>query len=406
MTAASGHRSPSAPTDAQGDLRLEGASSLATSYQRLLGTTYPLSVSPNLISKDQPAYFPYSPAAATRPDSVSPSSAFLPLPALPDHSGLLSGAVESALWTGDLPSLGVGGGGRGDPLPSPLPAFPSPSSSSSRELGTTNPFLSSTWTIGQTLAAFPSAAGTSSSLPAAGTLAARRGSAGGFESDHVVGSPVGVQSRVKPFIQKLSHLLSRPDAYADCFSWDASGKAFIIHHCKRLHNEILPRMFSHSNTASLTRQLNVYGFRRLTNSELTARIDVPNTNGYSGWVHPGFIKGDKASLHLLVPRPSKARQAKKKERELAGEEETRGRTRRASNGSRTSGEDGEEGEEEQGEETGFEAEVRRASEASSSSDSSSFLQTPTTPNAMAYFAPPYPGGGTFAYLDPSLVGGK
>ncbi|GAA5918637.1 hypothetical protein JCM6882_007889 [Rhodosporidiobolus microsporus] len=379
----------------------EGALHLSSAYQRLLDSHYPLSVSPNAFSNAPPTHYtPYQPASA------SPLSPFVPLPPAPlDHSGHLFGSVESALWTGDLPSLGGGGGedlasgGIAD-FPAPYPTFPGPSTFS-HTLNPSDPYLSSALTVGQTLAAFPSATGSSAPAPsrtappAVGTLAARRGSAGGFETDHLVGAPTGMQSRVKLFIQKLSHLLSRPDMYADCMSWDSAGTAFVIHHCRRLHSEILPRMFSHSNSASLTRQLNVYGFRRLTSTELSSRIDVVDTHGYSGWIHDGFRKGDKASLHLLVPRPSRARLAKKEEKEQLEMERgmrTRGRQQQ---GLDDGDEDGEEAEEEVADPS-FEG--RRDSEASTSSSGGSSLITPTS--SVPALTPLYQqNGGEYSYFD-------
>lgn len=76
-----------------------------------------------------------------------------------------------------------------------------------------------------------------------------------------------------------------------------------------------------------TRQ--VYGFRRLSSSELSARIDVADPTGYSGWQHDLFKRGDKSSLHLLNPRPSRARQMKKAQKQDKVSREAEARERKA-----------------------------------------------------------------------------
>ncbi|GAA5910104.1 hypothetical protein JCM6882_006517 [Rhodosporidiobolus microsporus] len=398
--------SPPGPPDLERHLQ-EGALHLCSAYQRLLDSPYPLTVSPNALSNVTTTHYtPYQPA------SLSSLSPFVPLPAAPrNHSGHLSSAIESALWTGDLPSLGLGEGAPASEaaaVPSTLPTFPGWSSALTHPPAPFSPLSSSALTVGQTLAAVPPAPPSSgpapkqTALPAAGTLAARGGSAGGFNTDHLVGAPTGMQSRVKPFIQKLSHLLSRPDVYADCLSWDSAGTAFVIHHCKRLHSDVLPRMFSHSNSASFTRQLNVSSFlssytaplhllcpsRSLSSSplsmasgatELTARVDLADLQGYSGWIHDGFRKGDKASLHLLVPRPSRARLAAKEEKtQLKMGRESRSR-KRQHRGSSEEDEEGAEAEEAEEAQAAPPLDGRRDSEASASSNSGSSLLTPTSP---------------------------
>ena len=173
----------------------------------------------------------------------------------------------------------------------------------------------------------------------------------------VVEGPIGLTPRVKPFIAKLNHLLGHPESYRDCIVWDSPGEAFIVNANKRFCDEVLPRLFGHRNLASFTRAFlltrlraeqcadsrssrrptqrpsrtfclhlrfseansarsqQVYGFRRLSNSELMSRIDVKSQEGYSGWSHSLFTRDDKSSLHLLNPRPSRARMLKKAEKQ-------------------------------------------------------------------------------------------
>lgn len=55
----------------------------------------------------------------------------------------------------------------------------------------------------------------------------------------------------------------------------------------------------------------VYDFRRLTRQELVARVDIVSMEGYSAWTHPDIKRDDKSKLHLMLPRPSRARALKK-----------------------------------------------------------------------------------------------
>ncbi|GAA6035912.1 hypothetical protein JCM8097_005159 [Rhodosporidiobolus ruineniae] len=283
--------------------------SLQPAYAALSGSGYPYSISPAALH--YPTLLPSPALTPTGPPQLaglSPASLAPPVPgqpartAPPDHALSLSSAVESARWNGDFPSLSQ----PVLPVAFSAPALPPPLFSDAFTSGGAAAFshLPTAATVGSVLASVPSLAGPS---PPANALHLRRNS-----SD--LEGPLGFQSRIKPFISKLLHLLSRPDAYADCITWDGEGKAFIVHHCQRFHSEVLPRVFGHQNSASFTRQLNVYGFRRLTNTELVARIDVKSTQDYSGWIHDAFTRGDRASLHLLTPRPSRARLAKKEEK--------------------------------------------------------------------------------------------
>ncbi|CEQ41030.1 SPOSA6832_02708, partial [Sporobolomyces salmonicolor] len=159
-----------------------------------------------------------------------------------------------------------------------------------------------------------------------------------FSTQSLVDSGIGLSSRVKPFIGKLFHLLSHPESYRDVIVWDEQGLAFICHHGRRFTSEVLPQLFGHGNVSSFTRQLNVYGFTRLTASDLLARLDVASTQDYSGqslslpaphcarshpsehpgWTHPQFRRDNgKGALHLLSPRPSRARLRKKAEKQRA-----------------------------------------------------------------------------------------
>ncbi|GJN87252.1 hypothetical protein Rhopal_000197-T1 [Rhodotorula paludigena] len=126
---------------------------------------------------------------------------------------------------------------------------------------------------------------------------------------------------VMPFISKLYHMLSHPEEFQDVLVWDADGEAFIVHASDHLVQEVFPLMFGHGTFASFTRQ--VYSFRRLSPPELRTRLSIPPSSSYSGWAHPLFTRdNDPDTLHLLAPRPNKARErskSEKREREREGE---------------------------------------------------------------------------------------
>ena len=67
------------------------------------------------------------------------------------------------------------------------------------------------------------------------------------------------------FPLKLYEMLEsvEPDGYADIVSWQPHGRCFVVHKPDEFKS-ILPRYFKLSKVASFQRQLNLYGFIRLT----------------------------------------------------------------------------------------------------------------------------------------------
>ncbi|GAA5969043.1 hypothetical protein JCM11641_007449 [Rhodosporidiobolus odoratus] len=286
-------------------------------------------------------YWPYSGPSAFPPPSQSSAphpyqsdvSSFVQR----DHRSSLSSAVNSSRWEANFEPWS-------NPFPPP-PILPAESYSLLTQPPYPAPHASSApaalATIGQLLDARPP---TSSIAPAltehgVGFSSLRTGQ----YQPRTSGSLDYNSSRIKPFILKLNQLLNQPQMYADCITWNSEGKAFIVHHSKRFEKEVLAKTWGHQNSASFTRQLNVYGFRRLTNGELLSCVDSSDAQQYSAWIHPLFHRGqDRSSLHLLTPRPSRARQAKKaaKEHQAAQQEAHVGavaRARRESQDSAASG---------------------------------------------------------------------
>ncbi|GAA5980832.1 hypothetical protein JCM10908_003884 [Rhodotorula pacifica] len=150
----------------------------------------------------------------------------------------------------------------------------------------------------------------SSGLVAADPAAAMGGEA--LEDD-------GTGNEIKPFVYKIFAMLSEPERYQDVILWDHVGEAFFVAHNDRFVNEVLREQFQHGNIHSFTRQLNVYQFQRYTVAQLRSALDLSGTvaSTYSGWTHPNFRRGRPDLLHLLTPRPSRARLIRKLEKQYS-----------------------------------------------------------------------------------------
>jgi len=103
----------------------------------------------------------------------------------------------------------------------------------------------------------------------------------------------------EPFPEKLHRMLQecQEKDESDVISFFAHGRAFKIYHVERFTREIMPRYFKQSRLSSFQRQLNLYGFTRITVG--------PDAGGY---YHELFLKGRPAlAIHMRrvgVPKPN------------------------------------------------------------------------------------------------------
>jgi HSF-type DNA-binding len=94
----------------------------------------------------------------------------------------------------------------------------------------------------------------------------------------------------EPFPEKLHRLLDDCEerGETEVISFLPHGRAFIVHHVERFCREVMPRYFKQSRLSSFQRQLNLYGFRRITTGQDSG-----------GYYHELFLKGRPAlAIHM------------------------------------------------------------------------------------------------------------
>lgn len=85
-----------------------------------------------------------------------------------------------------------------------------------------------------------------------------------------------------PFPLKLHEMLDEieKDGYASVISWQPHGRSFVVHKPKEFVRHVMPVYFNQSKFSSFQRQLNLYGFNRITQG-----LDK------GGYYHELFLRG-------------------------------------------------------------------------------------------------------------------
>ncbi|CAF4170516.1 unnamed protein product [Rotaria sp. Silwood2] len=106
------------------------------------------------------------------------------------------------------------------------------------------------------------------------------------------------QTAITAFLAKLWALVNDPSC-DDLITWDSSGGSFHVFDQSRFAREILPRYFKHNNFASFIRQLNMYGFRKISTIE---HGSLKSEHDDIEFAHPNFIRGHDTLLELIKRR--------------------------------------------------------------------------------------------------------
>ena len=114
----------------------------------------------------------------------------------------------------------------------------------------------------------------------------------------------GGQSPITAFLAKLWALVNDPSC-DDLIAWDPSGGSFHVYDQSRFAREILPRYFKHNNFASFIRQLNMYGFRKMSTIE---HGSLKNERDDIEFAHPNFLRGQDSLLELIKRRAPDSQQ--------------------------------------------------------------------------------------------------
>ncbi|TKR59301.1 hypothetical protein L596_028992 [Steinernema carpocapsae] len=110
------------------------------------------------------------------------------------------------------------------------------------------------------------------------------------------------EDRIPVFLSKMWTILENPEN-SGVVCWDDSGFSFHILDQFQFSKNVLPRYFKHSNLNSLVRQLNMYGFRKMTPLERSG-VTGRNYEDQLEFSHPYFIRGKPEYLRFIKRKSS------------------------------------------------------------------------------------------------------
>mmetsp|Transcript_12684 Transcript_12684/g.27549 ORF Transcript_12684/g.27549 Transcript_12684/m.27549 type:complete len:325 (+) Transcript_12684:168-1142(+) len=105
--------------------------------------------------------------------------------------------------------------------------------------------------------------------------------------------------------------------YSSAVSWSRDGQAFVVHNKDTFLEYIVPMFFKQTKFRSFTRQLNLYGFARVSN-------EGPN----AAWQHEHFIRGSVERLKSIQRVEVKNNKPNTKTRQLKNDKHKQRRTTR------------------------------------------------------------------------------
>lgn len=126
----------------------------------------------------------------------------------------------------------------------------------------------------------------------------------GDHADYTQQGVHSAQNSITAFLAKLWALVNDPSC-DDLIAWDQSGTSFHVYDQARFAREILPRYFKHNNFASFIRQLNMYGFRKMSTIE---HGSLANERDDIEFAHPSFLRGQESLLESIKRRAPEPQQ--------------------------------------------------------------------------------------------------
>ncbi|XP_064398216.1 heat shock factor protein-like isoform X2 [Halichondria panicea] len=105
------------------------------------------------------------------------------------------------------------------------------------------------------------------------------------------------------FITKVWKIVESPE-YNKYIHWSDNGKTFVVCDYPNFAREVLPHYFKHSNFSSFVRQLNLYGFRKVSHPDEGALIKTQANETFEFW-QTNFRRGHHELLHLVQRKPNK-----------------------------------------------------------------------------------------------------
>uniref|UniRef100_A0A0R3RZV6 HSF_DOMAIN domain-containing protein n=1 Tax=Elaeophora elaphi TaxID=1147741 RepID=A0A0R3RZV6_9BILA len=97
------------------------------------------------------------------------------------------------------------------------------------------------------------------------------------------------EEKVPMFLVKMWNILEDPE-FHNIICWDKSGYSFHVLDPHLFCRIVLPQFFKHNNLNSLIRQLNMYGFRKMTPIEKSSLARSESDQDHLEFSHPNFIQ--------------------------------------------------------------------------------------------------------------------